>query len=59
MKTTIKVNGKKISKKEAVERFGKDKVEERIQEAIEYFYEEAGCDDTSSWMDGMEIVVGK
>ena len=37
MKTIIKLNGKKISKKKAVELFGKEKVENRIKEAKESF----------------------
>lgn len=59
MKTTIKINGKRISKKDAVARYGKERIENRIKEAIECFYEECGCDDTSSWIDGMTITVGR
>ena len=57
MNTIIKLNGKKISKKAAVEMFGQERMENRIKEAIEYYYEEGGADNSSTWMDGMEIVV--
>lgn len=53
MRTRIYLNGKKITKKKAVELFGNEKVKRRIKEAKESFmndpYEEI------SWMDGMEI----
>ena len=55
MKTTIKVNGKKISKKKAVEDYGKERIEKRIQESIESYYEDPM--ELCTWMDGMEIVV--
>ena len=53
MKTIIKLNGKKISKKKAVELFGKEKVENRIKEAKESFMNDPY--EINSWMDGMEI----
>lgn len=53
MKTTIKVNGKKISKKAAIEKFGKERVESRIKEAKESFFKDPY--ELNTWMDGMEI----
>ena len=53
MKTIIKLNGKKISKKKAAELFGKEKVENRIKEAKESFMNDPY--EINSWMDGMEI----
>ena len=53
MKTIIKLNGKKISKKKAVELFGKEKVENRIKEAKESFMNDPY--EINSQMDGMEI----
>ena len=55
MTTTIRLNGKKISRKKAEELFGKDRVERRINEAIEAYMEDPW--EISSWMDGMEVVV--
>ena len=53
MRARIYLNGKRNTKKKAMELFGNEKVEKRIQEAEESFindqYEEI------SWMDGMEI----
>lgn len=57
MKTTIKVNGKKISKKAAIEKFGKERVEARIKESIEAHYEDPM--ELCTWMDGMEIVINE
>nr|DAK12224.1 MAG TPA: hypothetical protein [Caudoviricetes sp.] len=53
MKTIIKLNGKKTSKKKAIELFGKEKVENRIKEAKESFMNDPY--EINSWMDGMEI----
>lgn len=58
MNTKFIYKGKKITKKAAVELFGAKELEKRIQETIEYFYEEAGCDNSLNWMDGLEIIVG-
>lgn len=55
MKTTIKVNGKKISKKAAIEQYGKEKIENRIKEAIEAFHDDPY--ELCTWMDGMEIII--
>lgn len=55
MTITIKVNDKKISKKAAIETYGKEKIENRIAEAIEAHYEDPM--ELSTWMDGMEIIV--
>lgn len=55
MTTTIRLNGKKISRKKAEELFGKDRVERRVKEAIEAYMEDPW--EISSWMDGMEVVV--
>ena len=60
MKTTIKINGKRISKKDAVARYGKERIEKRIKAAIDWnrqiFPGKLGCA-TSSWMDGMTIII--
>lgn len=53
MKTIIKVNGKKISRKSACERFGSDKMKRRIKEAEDAF--RADPHELSEWMDGMTI----
>jgi hypothetical protein len=53
MKTTIKVNGKKISKKAAIEKYGKELIERRIKDAKEGFMNDPY--EIQSWMDGMEI----
>lgn len=55
MRVEIKVNGKKISKKAAFEKFGKERVENRIQEAIEEYYNDPYT--LVDWMDGMAIKV--
>lgn len=55
MKIIIKVNDKKISHKTAFEIYGKDRMANRIKEAIEQH-----CKDpltVNSWADGMEIIV--
>lgn len=57
MKTTIKLNGKKISKKAAVEKFGKERIESRIKESIEAYYEDPM--ELNTWMDGMEIIISE
>lgn len=53
MKTIIRVHGKKITKKAAIEKYGKAKVESRIAEAKEGFMNDPY--EMQSWMDGMEI----
>jgi hypothetical protein len=53
MKTIIKLKGKKISKKKAVELFGKERIDNRIKEAKESFINDPY--ELNSWMDGMEI----
>ena len=55
MTVTIKMNGKRISKKAAAEKIGKERLEARIKEAIADHYEDPYQQET--WMDGMEIVV--
>lgn len=55
MTVTIRMNGSKISKKAAAEQIGKERLEERIKEAKEGYFEDPFA--TASWMDGMEIVV--
>lgn len=57
MKVTIKVNGKKISKKAAIEKYGKERIENRINESIESYYEDPM--QLNTWMDGMEIIVSR
>jgi len=53
MKTIITVNGKKVSRKMAEEKFGKETVARRIKEAKEVFMEDPLV--LSEWMDGMNI----
>lgn len=55
MTVTIRMNGSKISKKAAAEKIGKERLEERIKEAKEGYFEDPL--QIESWMDGMEIVV--
>ncbi len=55
MRTRIEYKGKKITKKEAAELIGKERLEERIKDAKEGYYEDPF--QTASWMDGMEIIV--
>lgn len=55
MRITIKVNGKKISKKQAFAKYGEDRMKNRISEAQEAFYEDPHI--LCSWMDGMDITV--
>lgn len=49
----IKMNGKKISKKKAEEMIGKERLQQRIEEAKQAFREDPL--EEISWMDGMEI----
>lgn len=53
MKLKIYFKGKKISKKKAIELIGEKRLEERIKEAKQSFYEDPY--ELNSWMDGMEI----
>ena len=55
MRTRIEYKGKKITKKEAAELIGEERLEERIKDAKEGYYEDPF--QTASWMDGMEIIV--
>lgn len=55
MKIEIRQDGKKISKKAAAEKIGKEMLEKRIQDAVEEFWEDPLT--LCSWMDGMEIKV--
>jgi len=50
---TIRMNGKKISRKTATEMIGEKKLKERIQEARETHAEDPWT--LISWMDGMSI----
>ena len=54
MRTIIELNGKKISKKAASEKFGKEELERMIQEAKEAFAE-APLEETS-WGMGEEML---
>lgn len=49
MRTIIELNGKKMSKKAASEKFGKEELERMIQEAKEAFAEDP-LEETSWWM---------
>lgn len=55
MRVRIELNGSRITKKEAAELIGEERLEERIKEAKEGYYEDPF--QTASWMDGMEIIV--
>jgi hypothetical protein len=55
MRVRIELNGSRITKKEAAELIGKERLEERIKDAKEGYYEDPF--QTASWMDGMEIIV--
>lgn len=49
MRTIIELNGKKISKKAASEKFGKEEMDRMIQEAKEAFATDP-LEETSWWM---------
>ena len=49
----IYMNGKQISKKEAAELIGEDRLKNRIEDAKEGYMEDP--DQLLTWMDGMEI----
>lgn len=55
MKIEIRVNNKKISRKKAIEEYGKEIIKKRIQEAIDSYYDDPM--ELCSWMDGMTIKV--
>lgn len=55
MKVRIEMKGSKITKKEAAKLIGEERLEERIKEAKEGYYEDPF--QIASWMDGMEIIV--
>jgi hypothetical protein len=57
MTILIKVNNKKISKKKAIEQFGAARIEARINEAIEAYYDDPL--ELCTWMDGMEIIISQ
>lgn len=52
---SIRVNGKKVSKRQAIEMYGEEKVTKRLNEALESYYEDSL--QLVSWMDGMEITL--
>lgn len=55
MKVEIRVNGKKISRKKAIEEYGKERIKRRMQDAINSYYEDSM--QLCSWMDGMSMKV--
>lgn len=55
MKVRIEMKGSKITKKEAAKLIGEERLEERIKDAKEGYYEDPF--QTASWMDGMEIII--
>lgn len=55
MRVRIELHGSRITKKEAVELIGEERLEERIKDAKEGYYEDPF--QAASWMDGMEIIV--
>ena len=54
---TVKIyfKGKHISKATAEERFGKDRIKNRLNEAIQAYFEDPY--EICEWMDGMKIIV--
>lgn len=57
MKITIKVNGKRISKKVAIANFGEECIKRRIEEAKQAYAKDPW--ELNTWMDGMEIKVAE
>lgn len=57
MKVTIKVNGKRISKKAAEEKYGKERIAQRIKDAKDAYIEDPL--ELNTWMDGMEIIISR
>lgn len=55
MRTVITLDGKKISKKAAVEKFGKEKMDDRLKEAKEAFMEDPN--EEISWWTGAGMLV--
>ena len=47
------VNGKEITEKEADERFGHERMNERLEDAMQSFFEDPMT--LNTWMDGLEI----
>lgn len=55
MKVEIRVGAKKISRKKAIELYGKERIKKRIEEALESYYDDPL--EIVSWMDGMSMRV--
>jgi hypothetical protein len=53
MKTRFYLRGKRITKKQAAEMVGEDRLKARIKESKESFRSDPNT--MNSWMDGMEI----
>lgn len=55
LKVEIRMGTKKISRKKAIELYGKEKIKKRTEEAIESYYDDPM--ELISWMDGMNMRV--
>lgn len=53
MKAKFFIYDRQVSKKEAAEKYGKEKLERRIQEAVESFLDDPN--EQISWADGLII----
>lgn len=49
------VNGKEITEKEADKRFGEERMNERLEEAMQSYFEDPL--ELNTWMDGLEIKI--
>lgn len=51
------VNGKEITEKEADQRFGEERMNERLEDAMESYFEDPMT--LNTWMDGLEIRISR
>lgn len=49
------VNGEEITEKEADKRFGEERMNERLEDAMESYFEDPM--QLNTWMDGLEIKI--
>lgn len=49
------VNGEEITEKEADKRFGEERMNERLEDAMESYFEDPM--ELNTWMDGLEIKI--
>ena len=54
MRTEIYLNDKRITKKAAIEKYGKKSIEQKIQDAVEYCFEEPDSGGASWFMGGKD-----